>query len=574
NGRQPNGRQPGAAEVTIDASPGAAAAIDGARTATLRLIFDDASDTAEMAVGRVREALEAEAARVRARRLRDRGIDAALIEPLRVEEHPTATPAARAGHLLGRTLPILVVFMILMGSFNPALDLTAGEKERGTLETLLCAPVARRDLVVGKFLAVATVALLVALCNLVSLGLVLAWIGQEPALASRLPLAIPWTRLAAALPVVVVATAFFSAVMMAVACTARSYKDAQHLMGPAYLAVAVPALVAREAGGTLTWATALVPGMSVGLLLEGLLAGTAGVGVALLACAATLGWAALALAFATRLYGGESMLFSTDGARCADRPARAAATPGEALATLAMVVALLVYVGRALQSAAFVPGMIATEWLLVLGPCLALAWTARLDRRALGIVRAAPPAFAGALLCGVSAWVLAAALVQVVQERVMPTPPEMIEAMRALVFPDPPRPLPVDLFVLAVGPALCEEVLFRGLVLRATLPMLGPTLAVLANALLFGAFHLSSYHFFGPALMGLLLATIAVRTRSVLPGMLLHVAHNAVTLAVGRALGPSVALTGAVPPWPLALAAALATAAGVWLAGRHDREVG
>ena len=92
-------------------------------------------------------------------------------EPIRVRAEDVATPSEVGGSVWSRLFPFLLVIMALTGAFYPAVDLCAGEKERGTMETLLISPASRSEIVMGKFLTVMLASVMTALLNLVSMGL-------------------------------------------------------------------------------------------------------------------------------------------------------------------------------------------------------------------------------------------------------------------------------------------------------------------------------------------------------------------------------------------------------------------
>src|ERR1044071_3189005 len=105
------------------------------------------------------------------------------------------------GYVLSKVLPLIVVIMTMLGAFYPAIDITAGERERGTLETLLASPVRRFDLMAGKVLAVATLAALTGILNIASMSITVAE-GARLSGAGE-ALSIPWTRAALTLVTVV-----------------------------------------------------------------------------------------------------------------------------------------------------------------------------------------------------------------------------------------------------------------------------------------------------------------------------------------------------------------------------------
>src|SRR3569623_733664 len=180
-----------------------------------------------------------------------------------------ATKAKVGGYVLSKILPLIVVIMTMLGAFYPAIDITAGERERGTLETLLSSPVQRFDLMTGKVLAVACLSLLTGVLNIVSMSLTVA---EGAKLAAGTPiLAIPWPRAAATLLIVVPAAFLFGSVMVAMGAMARSFKEAQALLMPVYLLCFTPSLVAGMADFKLAGLTMLVHGTNLTLQVRDLM---------------------------------------------------------------------------------------------------------------------------------------------------------------------------------------------------------------------------------------------------------------------------------------------------------------
>ena len=93
------------------------------------------------------------------------------MKPFEVRTENVAPPEKVGGNMIGGLIPYLFIILCFTGAMYPAMDLTAGEKERGTMETILCSPVARTDLVLGKFLVVLTASLTAALISMISMGL-------------------------------------------------------------------------------------------------------------------------------------------------------------------------------------------------------------------------------------------------------------------------------------------------------------------------------------------------------------------------------------------------------------------
>ena len=215
--------------------------------------------------------------------------------------------------------------------------------------------------------------------------------------------------------------------------------------------------------------------------------------------------------------------------------------PIEALIPLALSFLLLLPVGGFLQARLGFAGMALTELLVVLFPIVAMAAAARVSPSVAFGLRVPPLAsFAGAALAGAGGFYLVFGGLELIQERVAPLPPEMRRQLRDLILPPSgPRPLPVDLAALALLPAFCEELLFRGALLRAltdsSADRFARLSALLFSALAFGAFHFSLYKFLPTAVLGLLFGAIALQSGSVWPSMLMHALNNALVVVLLRA---------------------------------------
>jgi sodium transport system permease protein len=500
----------------------------GPRGATsVRLVYDEARDESRQAHDRVGAALG--------------GVFAPGCGPLFALADESVAPRARVGgYVLSKLLPLMVVVMIMLGAFYPAIDITAGERERGTLETILSAPVSRLDLMTGKVIAVATLSTITGLLNMTSMSLTM--VEGIRLVGATTPVAIPWTRTASTLIVVVPAAFLFAAVMVAIGAMARSFKEAQTLLTPVYFLCFTPSLIAGLGDWELSGVAALVPGVNVTLLARDLILGKATLGVSLLVVASTLAFGALALTLAARLYDSERLLAADESklhlvawlrrllsgagenvdARAAAPPATP--TPGHALAVFGMGYVLLFFVFIPLQSWRLVPGLVLSEWVGILG--LVTLYARGTGQRLVDVlrVRRVPArALGGAALIGASAW----AVVGLLAEWIAPAPPEISEHMRHLVLPEGGRGLPLSLALIAFTPAFCEEALFRGVILRGFAAKLPRLTSAVLTGVLFGLFHVDIWRLIPTGLLGVALSLVALETDSIVPAMLTHFVNNA-----------------------------------------------
>jgi ABC-2 type transport system permease protein/sodium transport system permease protein len=231
------------------------------------------------------------------------------IDPTHLIPVPVAPERVRQTSYLSVLVPLVLILMTITGAVYPAIDLTAGERERGTLEILAAAPVSRLSILFAKYVAVLVVALLTAVVNMLPMIAVLALTGlaqQAFALAS-LPRLVATLLLIFAL--LVLFAAFFSAVLLAITSFAQSFKEAQAYLVPLMLVSLAPGIMSLLPGLELTGALPFVPLLNIVLLARDLLEGTATLATGALVVGVTLVYAALALTLAARIFGTEMTFF-------------------------------------------------------------------------------------------------------------------------------------------------------------------------------------------------------------------------------------------------------------------------
>jgi sodium transport system permease protein len=197
------------------------------------------------------------------------------LNPIRLEEHSTADQRERIGALVGGVLPYILLMVCLMAAMYPSIDLGAGEKERGTLETLLLAPLPRGALVLAKFLVLFTVGLTSALLMVASMGLLLLVFG--PALQgdlSSIAASIGALDLAMVALMLVPTAAIFAALLLSLSIYAKSYKEATGMISPLMMLLIVPIILAMLPGVELNWFWSMVPLTNVSLAMKELIKGT------------------------------------------------------------------------------------------------------------------------------------------------------------------------------------------------------------------------------------------------------------------------------------------------------------
>lgn len=254
-------------------------------------------------------------------RLTERGVPLALTKPFELKRANVAPPEKVGGNLIGGFIPYIIIILCFTGAMYPAMDLTAGEKERGTMETLLCSPVARVDIVLGKFLMVLTASIATMVMSLISMagtfvigGSYFAgrMAGQGAAASGKIGGVIPLLDplgVVGVFTMILPVAVLFSAVLLTVALFAKSYKEAQSYVSPLIFVVLMPAMVGMLPGIDLNAHLALVPILNLSLVCKEMLSGVWHWNYIGLIFASSCVYAGGALWLAVRMFNREDVIF-------------------------------------------------------------------------------------------------------------------------------------------------------------------------------------------------------------------------------------------------------------------------
>jgi len=493
-------------------------ALDKDETIDIIVEYDATEPASREAMSRLIEGLAGVREDLLNERLEEAGLPAEFAAPLRVESANMAPPAKTTGTLLGIVLPVLMVIMLGVGAFYPAIDLTAGEKERGTFETLFATPVRKFDLVTGKFLTVLCLSLTTGLLNLGSMaltfGLQFAQLAPE---IGPIDLDLKATTVALIILLLIPLAFFISAMMMLVAVMARSFREAQNLVTPFFLLLLLPAGLAAFPDVELSVVTQFIPVTNISLLFKKLMTGRGAVEEIFAVLISSTVYAMLALLAAAWVFQREEVILAEEAGvpltlRRSQFTPRSEPTPG---------------IGLFVQAQDIFSGMLITQWALFFFPTLFLLWFLRVRiRSALSLHMPALGSVAGASLVA-AGWMLCMLLLNTWLEHVFPMPRELAEEMARLYRIDfVPGGLASLVFMLAVSPAICEEMLFRGVLLSSIRNRLPAWATVIVIGLLFGFSHLNVYRVLVTGLTGGMLAYLVLRSNSLYVSMLAHLLYN------------------------------------------------
>jgi sodium transport system permease protein len=238
-------------------------------------IYYKSSDLMSRSKKRMKAALENYKNIVITERLNNFNIDEKLLEPLNVVDVDMSTAKETIGKAVGGFIPYILVMFIFLGAMYPAIDLGAGEKERGSLETLLSSPATKFEITMGKLLVVSLTGLVSGLVSVLGISSSLFFIDNIPEQiqSTIMELISPFMILSVIILMIPIAI-FFASMLLSISFYARSFKEAQSLMAPLNMVIIVPLFLSLGPGMEIDHTTALMPLINVGLLTKEILAGS------------------------------------------------------------------------------------------------------------------------------------------------------------------------------------------------------------------------------------------------------------------------------------------------------------
>jgi sodium transport system permease protein len=302
------------AVLVFEPAPGAAAALPG--NFVVRVTYDQSEDRSRRARERVGGVLDRYRSAWLEREVEALDIAAERLVQFEVERQNVASEREMGAFLLSLFIPLLLVIMVALGCFYPAIDSTAGERERSTWETLMTVSASRTSVLMAKYLYVATFGIVAGLLNvvamLITIGALLGPLLGDA--AARVEVTIP----AAAVPVMalgaIALALLFAALMMILASFARTFKEGQAMIMPVYYAAILPVFFVMEPDIGLDVQMAAIPVANVMLMIKEAFQGTFQwlyIGQTLLV---SLALVAASLALARWILGFEELLLgSYDG---------------------------------------------------------------------------------------------------------------------------------------------------------------------------------------------------------------------------------------------------------------------
>lgn len=289
----------------------------------IKVIRDSTNSRSSTALSRIETGLATYNNQVLQTRFSQQKINPTVLASVTAVPEDVATEKEKGGYGLGFILPLFIVMWSIIGGQYTAIDASAGEKERKTLEALILTPVKRLNIVFGKFLAVSTVALTSVIVSLVSLYIGLKFSGSSifnqtgqltTTNTSGARVDVVFSLEPKAILILFAASLFlvfmFSALLLSISIFAKSYKEAQSYIGPAYLIVVLPTVFINILPNLkpALWFFA-IPVLNAILLFKEVLLGTYDWGHILVTVGSLVVYSLVAIFVATKIYNKEGILF-------------------------------------------------------------------------------------------------------------------------------------------------------------------------------------------------------------------------------------------------------------------------
>jgi sodium transport system permease protein len=245
-------------------------------------------------------------------RLKELGVDAEKLHPLVPVFQNCASDKKMIGQLAGGILPYIFIAFGFIGCMYPAIDLFTGEKERGTIETLLTTPVSRWQILVGKMMVIVTSGMLAASCALIGLFVSIEFLDlvQNKEILNIVHGILTPTFILAMFSLLFPLVIFFAGAMIPIAIYAKSFKEAQSIITPLNFVMVLPAMIGFFPGIELNAMTAAIPVVNIVLATKELISGTLSVGYYAISLGIMVILACLSVVVSYKQFGKESRILN------------------------------------------------------------------------------------------------------------------------------------------------------------------------------------------------------------------------------------------------------------------------
>ncbi len=461
-----------------------------------------------------------------------------ILSPLDLSVESISTSEQNAGSLIGMILPFILIISILTGAIYPAIDATAGERERGTLETIMTLPVKKSDIMISKFMSVSTIAVFSAFLNLLSMFVMTLYMYKTFDMQNLgfknfdFKLFIPaFLSLLICLPVF---SMFSSAVSLCVCIFAKSFKEANNITSPILIIFMFAAMASVLPNVELSHATAFIPVTNISLLIKSVFSLDYDYHLMLLVLLSNLVYCILLVIIMSTLFSSEEVLFGegVNGVHLfenyANQKRGQIPSYGDLLFLYVALLLIMVFTSSMMVLKWGLWGSISVQVIILVIPLL-YALYLRCDVKELYSLHL--PKITE-LLGAVFLWVGGFLTNQILVNGLAKLIPSMVENSNSLNSTIFEAGFVPSLIIVGICPAIAEEAAFRGFLFGTLKHRTKLWIAIVVSAAAFGLYHMNFLQFFTGLYMGCFMAYMVHKSRSIATSALFHLLNNSISVIV------------------------------------------
>lgn len=461
-----------------------------------------------------------------------------VLSPVDISVESISTSEQNAGSLIGMILPFILIISILTGAIYPAIDATAGERERGTLETIMTLPVKKSDIMISKFMSVSTIAVFSAFLNLLSMFAMTLYMYKTFDMQNLgfrdfdFKLFIPaFLSLLICLPVF---SMFSSAVSLCVCIFAKSFKEANNITSPILIIFMFAAMASVLPNVELSHATAFIPVTNISLLIKSVFSLDYDYHLMLIVLLSNLVYCILLVIIMSTLFSSEEVLFGegVNGVHLfenyANQKRGQIPSYGDLIFLYVALLLIMVFTSSMLVLKWGLWGSISVQVIILVIPLLYAIYL-RCDVKELYSLHL--PKITE-LLGAVFLWVGGFLTNQILMNALAKLIPSMVEnsdSLNSTIFEAGFVPA---LIIVGICPAIAEEAAFRGFLFGTLKHRTKIWIAIVVSAAAFGLYHMNFLQFFTGLYMGCFMAYMVYKSRSIATSSLFHLLNNSISVIV------------------------------------------
>lgn len=471
--------------------------------------------------------------------LKEKGLDEKFLEYYEVNEKNLASKEKVANQLLGLILPLIILFPLLGSVMYSALDLTSGEKERKTIETLFILPVRKEDIMIAKLMSVISMGIFSAGINLLGIyGTFLIAKGIHPQIMDFLGKGLDYTMILSSFFMTIPLIFIIAGIGLILGLLSKDYKEAQNYVTPVYLIFMIPIYFLTSPGWKLEGVMTYVPVLNVFLFFKELSLGTANLSEMGMVFFINISVAIIILLTFSKLFNSELILFFDEkGFNFSLKRMKFLERKGLEVSELIIyyfiIMIVLITLGGILQLKLKMFGVFLTQILIILLPVLLLMRLLNLNYKSILPIKKVS---IKETFNSISFWLVGLLVVAIVTSIQLKIFPDQLNDLEGLGEFLKGTSLWQQILILSLTPAICEEVLFRGLLFGSLRQKFDTKYAIIISGFLFGLFHLYPGKILSTALLGMIFAYAVARTGSITSSIILHFLNNFFSLVVSSSL--------------------------------------